>query len=218
MVAVVLAMRQMRRTARERTLEEAERERREGELAAQNKALGDFSGRVAHDILSPLHTAMLSLDIVRQTTQLDHGAARATERGIAAVHRVHTLVDGLLAFARAGGEPEPGAAAELAPVLEDLVDGLALQAQQSRIALALAPVPMGTVACSSGVLTSVVLNLVRNAMKHMGDVRERCVEVRVFDAQACWRIEVSDTGPGISADQQQRIFQPYVQLARGASG
>src|ERR1041384_8695332 len=108
-VATVLALRQVRRAARERTLEQAERDRREGELAAQNKALGDFSGRVAHDILSPLHTAMLSLDIVRQTSQLDQRAAQATERGIAAVHRVHTLVDGLLAFARAGGQPEPGA-------------------------------------------------------------------------------------------------------------
>jgi len=217
-VAAILALRQVRRAARERTLKQAERERREAELAAQNKALGDFSGRVAHDILSPLHTAMLSLDIVRQTSQLDPSAARATERGIAAVHRVHTLVDGLLAFARAGGEPEPGAAAELAPILEDMVDGLALQAQERRIALSLAPVPTGAVACSSGVLTSVLLNLVRNAMKHMGDARVRCVEVRVLDAHACWRIEVSDTGPGIPVDQQQRIFQPYVQLAHGASG
>ncbi len=217
-VATVLALRQVRRAARERTREQAERERREAELATQNKALGDFSGRVAHDILSPLHTAMLSLDIVRQTSQLDQRAAQATERGIAAVHRVHTLVDGLLAFARAGGEPEPGAAAELAPILEDLVDGLALQAQDRRITLALAPVPKGNVACSGGVLTSVALNLVRNAMKHMGDMRERRVDVRVLDAQTCWRIEVSDTGPGIPADQQQRIFQPYVQLARGAAG
>jgi signal transduction histidine kinase len=217
-VATVLALRQLRRAARERTREQSEREHREAELAAQNEALGDFSGRVAHDILSPLHTAMLSLDIVRQTGQLDPRGAQATERGIAAVHRVHKLVDGLLAFARAGGKPEPDAAAELAPILEDLVDGLAPQAQDRRLTLALAPVPKGAVACSSGVLTSLVLNLVRNAMKHMGDARERRVQVRVIDAQPCWRIEVSDTGPGIPVDQQQRIFQPYVQLERGASG
>lgn len=216
--AAGLALRQLRRAARAQQLAHAEHERREAALAAQNEALGEFAGRVAHDILSPLGTAMLSLDVIRQSCLDDRDATRATERGVAAVHRVHALVDDLLAFARAGGQPEPGVAVELAPVLHDAIDGLALQAQDQRISLALAPVPTGAVACSAGVLTSLITNLVRNAMKHMGDVSERRVEVRVLDAGARWRVEVSDTGRGIAEDQQKRIFEPYVQLGRRRDG
>lgn len=218
--AVVLALRQLRRATRQRARENHERELREAMLAEQNEALGQFAGRVAHDVLSPLATAMLSLDIVRRSCESDRVASRALERGVSAVHRVHSLVDGLLAFAKASGHPEPGSTADVAPILTDLVDGLSLQAQEHRIALALAPVSAGAVACSRGVLTSIATNLLRNAIKYMGDSPERRIELRAIASPSAtaWRFEVADTGPGIPLDQQQRIFEPYVQLARGGAG
>lgn len=216
--ASALALRQLRRAARARTLALREREHREAALAAQNEALGQFAGRVAHDILSPLSTAALSLDLVRHGCREDRAMLRSLERGTAAIHRVHSLVEGLLAFARAGGQPELGASTELAPILRDTVDGLHAHAQQQSITLTLAPVPHGSVGCSAGVLTSLVTNLVQNAIKYMGESHERRIVVRVLDGGSRWRVEVSDTGRGISEEDQRRIFEPYVQIVRGGGG
>lgn len=216
--AAVLALRQLRRAAHARRLELAARERREAELAERNEALGQFAGRVAHDILSPLTSAALSLDLVREACRHDRASLRAIERGLAGVRHVHALVDGLLAFARAGGTPEPGIRADLASVLGDLLEGLGEQAQERGIALSVGPLPPGQVACSAGVLTSIVSNLVQNAVKYMQEAGERRIAVRVDEAGPSWHIEVRDTGPGIPEDQQKRIFEPYVQLARGGSG
>lgn len=213
-----LAFRQLRRAARAQRAEREARERRATELAVQNEALGQFAGRVAHDVLSPLSTAMLALTVVQRACEQDPSAHRATERGIAAVARVHALVDGLLAFSRAGGKPEPGASTEIAPVIADVVDGLSGQASEHRIALSASAVPPGQVACSTGVLTSVISNLVANAIKHMGDAPVRRVELRTLDAGERWRIEVEDTGPGIPLEHQERIFQPYVQLGGSLGG
>ena len=210
MIAVVLALRQVRRTIEARA-------RREAELAAQTESLGQFAGRVAHDVLSPLATVSLAFDLLRPHCEGDKAAARTLDRGVSSVHRVHGLVDGLLAFARAGGRPEPGTATELAPALGALFDELAPQAEMHRISLTVAPVPAGAIACSPGVFASLVSNLVRNAVKYMGDATERRIDVRVMETGAAnWRVEVSDTGPGIPEDQQQRIFEPYVQIARGS--
>lgn len=219
LAASALAVRQLRRAARANRLELDEHERREAELAAQNEALGQFAGRVAHDILSPLSTAVLSLELVKQHCEQDRGAVRALERGSGAIHRVHSLVDGLLAFARAGGKPEVGVTTELGPVLDDIIDGLKVQAQQHSIALTLEAVPDGAVVpCSKGVLMSVISNLVRNAIKYMGDVPERRIVVRALDAGARWRVEVTDTGRGISEEHQRHIFEPYFQIVRGGGG
>ncbi len=212
--AVLLAVRELRRAARARQFEDAARAEREAALRERNEALGQFAGRVAHDVLSPLSTTMLSLDLLRQSHQQDQAALRTTERGIAALQRVHALVDGLLEFARAGGKPEPGAKAEVAPVLGDLIEGLQALAQERHIVLSLDPIPPGWVACSPGVLTSIVTNLVQNAMKYLGEARERRVHVAVIGVGQNWRVEVGDTGPGIPEEQQRRIFEPYVQLAR----
>ncbi|HEY1553524.1 MAG TPA: HAMP domain-containing sensor histidine kinase [Kofleriaceae bacterium] len=216
--AGVLAFRQLRRAALARQVELREHDERTAVLSAQNEALGQFAGRVAHDVLSPLATAMLSLELVRQTCEADRVATRALERGVASVHRVHALVDGLLAFARAGGRPDAGDRTDLAPALADAIDGLAPQAQQCNATLALARVPAGAAACSPGVLTSIVTNLVSNALKYLGDAPVRRVAVRVVDAGERWHFEVRDTGPGIPAAQQQRIFEPYYQITRGGAG
>jgi signal transduction histidine kinase len=216
--AAVLALRHLRRARR--TLELARRagEQREADLSSLAEALGNFAGQVAHDIVSPLSTALLSLERVRQACQGDAAVSRAADRGIAAIHRVHNLVEGLLAFSRAGGRPEPGSSTEIAPVIAEVIDELGPLAKQQRIALNAVTSSGATVACSAAVLTSLVSNLVRNAIKYMGDSAERCIDVRVLDAGNRFRIEVQDTGPGIPSEQQKSIFEPYVQLGRGGTG
>ncbi len=215
-IAALLAVRQLRRATSVLEVARTSSEQREAALATRAEALAQFAGRVAHDILSPLSAVLMSLELARPICEADLAARRATTRGIAAVHRVHTLVDGLLTFSRAGGEPAPGVSTELGPVFADTLGELSLQATQQHIALEAAPVPNGAVACSPGVLTSLISNLVTNAIRYMGDPPRRRIDVRVIDAGARWRVEVQDTGPGVPLDQQQRIFEPHVQLGRGA--
>jgi signal transduction histidine kinase len=66
------------------------------------------------------------------------------------------------------------------------------------------------VACSPGVLVSVVTNLLGNAVKYMGDAPIKRVTVRSTIARTVARVEVSDTGPGVPRELRERIFDPYV--------
>jgi signal transduction histidine kinase len=218
LIASVLALRQLRRAARAREAERATRDLRERELAEKNEALGQFAGRIAHDVLSPLGTVQLSCDFLRQTTALEPPAQRAVDRAESSVQRVKTLVDGLLTFSRAGGHPEPDVSTEVAPALADMLGELGAQANKHQIALTVSPIPTGAVACSVGVLTSIISNLVRNAIKYMNDSDDRRIMLRVKRVGARWRFEVQDTGPGIPAEDRQRIFEPYIQLAKGSAG
>lgn len=193
-------------------------EQRASELSTKVDELGHFAGRVAHDLLSPLSTAMVSLEIARLSCEQAPAATRATQRGMAAVKRVQLLVHDLLGFARSGGQPDPHARTELGPVVLDVCDELVGQATTERIELVVAPLPAGEVACSGGVLTSLLANLIRNAIRYMGDAAERRIDVRVCELSARWRFEVEDTGPGIPPGEEMRIFLPYVQLGRSTGG
>lgn len=216
--AAVLALRQLRRSRGFLERERIAARQREAELESHAEALGDFAGRVAHDIVSPLSTVLLSIERMRQSCEADTPTSRSADRGIAAVRRVHGLVDDLLAFSRAGGHPDPGSSVEIASVIEETIDELAPQARQQHIALNVAALPNVAVACSRGVLTSLVSNLVRNAIRYMGSSVERRIDVRVFAAGDRVHVDVQDTGPGIPLDQQKHIFEPYVQVARGGEG
>jgi signal transduction histidine kinase len=67
------------------------------------------------------------------------------------------------------------------------------------------------------VLTSLVSNLVQNAIKHLVGSEVRRVVVRALDLGKEVRVEVEDTGPGIALSDQERMFDPFVR-GRGASG
>jgi signal transduction histidine kinase len=62
-------------------------------------------------------------------------------------------------------------------------------------------------------LASIVSNLVRNAVKYVGDAPERRVAVRARRLDGVVRIEVEDNGPGLPEGLGSRSFEPFV---RGA--
>src|SRR6267143_5861778 len=65
------------------------------------------------------------------------------------------------------------------------------------------------VACSPGVLLSLLGNLLRNGLKYLGNAEFREVVLRVRQRRGRVVFEVEDTGSGIPASLGQRIFEPY---------
>jgi signal transduction histidine kinase len=201
-IAIIIASRSVR--SRELALEE---KAREWEL---------FSGRMAHDIMSPLQTVSLAVDAAR-----DHGDAQlatAADQGRRALRRLTSTVHALLEFARSGGKPTAGQHASAAEVVAATVDELEGEAAEGRIALTAEPVPPVQVGCSASGLNIMLANLVRNAIKFMGDLPVREVRVVTRVTGGTVRFEVHDTGTGVAAELQAHLFEPYVRGANAPKG
>lgn len=181
------------------------------ELRARELEL--FASRVAHDVLSPLTSVEMSLAMAAKTC--DEGAD-LIDRGRRGVQRVRRIVDDLLDFARAAARPKAGASADVREVLADIEAELRPDAAAANVDLVLEPFPRTTVACSAGVLTSLISNLLRNSLKYLGERPVRRIRVRVRDRGAAARVEVEDTGPGLPPGLEASVFEIYVR-ADGAS-
>jgi signal transduction histidine kinase len=202
-VAAVIARRAIRRNE---VLLEASR-RAADERATELEA---FAGRVAHDVRSPLAPVSLALDLAERRVANDPRTLEALVRARRGLRRVGTTVDGLLEFANAGAHSKPGARAEIAPVVDDLVGEVTPDAEAAGIELRVEPLARGVVAASPGVLTSAVGNLLRNAVKYIGRGSVRRVTIRVRDTGPRARIEVEDTGPGVPPGLRAAVFEPHV--------
>jgi signal transduction histidine kinase len=174
----------------------------------QRKAaeLEQFAGRVAHDILSPLSAVSMAMRLV-ETNPAQSG--EALQRAQSSLSRVRRIVDGLLEFARAGARPEVGARADVRVVAAGLLDELGPFATQRHAILRLNDVPGCAVACSPGVLLSLLGNLLRNGLKYLGNAEVREVSLCVRPRRGRVLFQVEDTGPGIPPELGQRIFEPY---------
>ena len=103
----------------------------------------------------------------------------------------------------------------LGDVVDNVVNVLGMKADEKGLELLLdMPLQLPTALVGDpSRLGQVLLNLGSNAVKFT-DSGEVVVAVRVLeqdDASARLRFEVRDTGIGMSAEQQQRLFQPFTQ-------
>lgn len=208
-ILAILAVQEVRRNTE--VLEERNRL-----MAARAEELEQFSGRVAHDVLSPLMAVSLSLEMAQRTAPDDEKLAGILSRGRSGLKRVRGIVDALLEFARAGAQPEPDARADLDEVLRELVTELQPVAEASNIQLRAEGDTHVLIACTPGILGSVLSNLIRNAIKYMGEAEVRRITVRSRAEEARVRLEVEDTGPGLPPGFERSAFEPYVR-ARGST-
>jgi len=176
---------------------------------AANLAKSRFLAAASHDLRQPLQALVLLQELLARKTH-DPESRLLLARLEHTLEAMAGMLDGLLDINRieAGAvETVPGRF-RLGDLLAETVQDLALQASAAQ--LRLRHVHTGCeVVSDRRLLAGMVRNLVANALKYTqkGGVvvgtRRRGQEVR---------IEVWDSGIGIPADQQDRIFEPYHQL------
>jgi signal transduction histidine kinase len=184
-------------------------------LDARASELEAFSGRVAHDLLSPLTSVSLALGHARAAAEHedDPRGRRILERASNSLQVVQSLVHALLEFARSGARPDPSARADVREVVREVVAEHEELAERAGVLVHVADVAPATVACSAGILTSMLANLLQNSLRYMGAAEERRVEIHVGAEKEIVRFDVCDSGPGIAERDQHVIFEPYVRRA-----
>jgi signal transduction histidine kinase len=179
-----------------------------------------FAARAAHDIRGPLAPALLALEQVGASLTVDGPLRARVDRGLRSLHSIDRIVDGLLAFASAGARPQGGASATMSDAIDAVIAQYLDAAAAHGIELAAEPAAPVRVACSEGVLASILSNLVGNAIKYVGDTGERRVTVRSQRRASRMHVEVEDNGPGLAAGAGDRVFEPFVRgpTSRGGLG
>lgn len=181
------------------------------ELEAKNRDLDAFAGRVAHDVKNALSPLSMSSSLLRRSAEDPQRVLAIAERTERSSQRAATLVDSLLAFARAGTTAHDERAA-LRPAFERVRDELGPGVAQLEAELVLEEVPDLEVRCDPGLLHVALTNICGNAVKFLEGREVRRVVVSAREDSGSCRIDVEDTGPGIPAAAQERIFEPFFRV------
>ncbi len=194
-------------------------EKRLRRLDAQRATeLDIFAGRVAHDLRSPLQAIQMRAWMGARAQALED-AREAHAQVARQTARMSGIIDALLAFARAAALPDPHARSDVGAVMAEVVTEAQLPAEEAHIEIAVELDRAATVACDPSVLAVILSNLVRNAIKYLGDGSQgvRRITLRESLLNGCVRLEVEDTGPGLPPGTEARVFDPFVRVAERAS-
>ena len=179
----------------------------------------DFVANVSHELKTPLAAIQGFVETVQDDPDMPVAVRhRFLDKIARQTHRLATLVADLLTLSRL--DDEGGMASnepcDLAAVLRETVRDLASIAEKRDIDLQihLPDAPMWVRADREG-LRQIAGNLIDNALKYTPE--RGTVTVRLRSAGRRLRIEVADTGIGLSPADQERIFERFYRVDRARS-
>jgi two-component system, NtrC family, nitrogen regulation sensor histidine kinase NtrY len=171
----------------------------------------EVAQRIAHEIKNPLTPIQLSAERLRRRLASDRSPEEkrlleeATGTIIQEVDGLRQLVDEFSRFARMPAlTPKP---TDLARLLE----GVVVLYRESHPSLAIRSIfsDLPSIEVDPDQIKRAVLNLVDNAVEAVGGTGEVVVQTEWLPEAHRARIVVADDGPGIAADDRDRLFVPY---------
>lgn len=181
-------------------------------IETANRDLDAFAGRISHDLKNVLSPVVLVAARLKQAKDQPASVAELASKLDRSVRRAAGLLDGLLAFSRAGGPREGPASCPMAQEIRETVEELAGLAEEVGAAVELDLDDDLRVACAKELLHVVGLNLISNALKFLQGRARRSVRIRLSLDQGSCLLEVTDTGPGIPEAARARIFEPFYRV------
>ncbi len=196
-----------------------EREKLIVELEARNAELERFTYTVSHDLKTPLITIKGYLGLLQEDlANGNYATVEDDSRRISnAADTMDRLLRELLELSRAGRPINPPEEVPLDLLVTEALEAVSCQILAKGICVTVSP-NMPVVFVDRPRVVEVLLNLIDNAVKYMGDQPRPQIDITAESRGKDTLISVRDNGAGVDARYQEKIFGLFEQLDQAREG
>ncbi len=186
-------------------------------IEQQTSLLRTTFDSAAHDLRAPLYRARVRIEEALQHRGLAADSREVMEATLAELDRVQRTLGTLLQIAQADAYSRelPLEEVDLAVLAREIVDLYQPEASERSQSLIYRGEQHALLRGNQQLLAQVLVNLVENALKYVPP--DGRVEVGVESTAETITLNVADNGPGVPAEDRERILQPFMRLERDRS-
>jgi signal transduction histidine kinase len=184
--------------------------RREDRLRVMGRAVAG----IAHEIRNPLNSIRLTIRVLERRLRGQQEAAESIALLIEEIDRLDALLKGLLALRP--DEPANLRQQPLRPVVDRTLALVKPHAQENGVSIRLNGAMDAEAFVDPDYLQQSLMNLLLNAIDASGRSGEVNVTIQPVNSHVDMIIE--DTGPGLTSEQQERVFEAFYTTKPGGTG
>ncbi|MEX2214880.1 MAG: HAMP domain-containing sensor histidine kinase [Phycisphaeraceae bacterium] len=172
-----------------------------------------FLADASHELRTPVAAMLTALEVALSRPRSESELRDTLQRCLGNVNNLRQLIEHLLEQVRSdhAANEELSSELHLASWIEEVISQVAPLANLGRVRVEAWCDPQLRIATQQHRLHSIVVNLVSNAIEH--NCAGGWVHVEVSDVDGDLVISVSDNGPGIPAEHQSRVFDPFYRVS-----
>lgn len=183
------------------------------ELRLRNEDLRSLLHAMTHDLRAPIRAVKGFSELLGQEDHehLSEQGLHDLERIQSAAVQMQELVDGLVSFARVEYSEEDFQPIQLDTIITQCRQQLEYDIERSQATINVQetfPLVQG----NKTLLIVAISNLLSNALKFVAPGTQPVIQIQATLINGMCRLEIADNGIGITAQDQKRIFSPFVQL------
>ncbi|MCB0422069.1 MAG: PAS domain-containing protein [Bdellovibrionales bacterium] len=185
-------------------------ERSKSIQASKLATLGEMAAGVAHEINNPLAVISGSANILPRHIQLGelNLAYDRIEKINRSVQRIAKIISGLQNFSRSS-EHQKRSLCNLEDIITESISIAEIALNRQKVKITTDLDVKTPIYCDPLEIEQVLVNLINNAKDAMEGKQDRWLHIKAYEENQQIRIEVSDSGAGVSSEHVQEIFHPF---------
>jgi two-component system sensor histidine kinase PilS (NtrC family) len=202
------------------TLDDLTKVRRlEREVRMQDRlaAIGRLSAAIAHEIRNPLTSIAGSATLLSQIPSLNEEHRRLLEIVTRESQRLNSIITDFLAYSHA--KRYRLAQVDMVPLLEDTLTLLERRLEVQKIGIKIErkyAAPQALALADGDRMKQVFWNFCENAIRAMK--QGGTLTISIEELENDWQFSFADTGPGMSPEMVEKVFEPFQSQFEGGTG
>lgn len=174
-------------------------------------AMGEMSAKVAHQIRTPLASALLYVSNLNKGIVSEEDRNKFINKALSRLQHMENVVEDMLSFSRVGEIGQD--IVSVKDILDELSGAMETHIEKAKCSLSVQASNDDMAICGNrDALLGVLQNLISNAIQVTGEGGVFSIHVDPVDEHhgiPSLDIKVSDNGPGISEAHLPKIFEPF---------